>query len=160
MADTAYGLIDGVFKALGRGDKEAAIAAFADDASIFDPHYPQPLMRGKAAIRAGLDWGFGSMKSFGFDTKHYFPGKDGLSGVFEVDTHHVLKIGKKLDFPQVFVVETDADQHPRGAPEHRDQQCREHGDRVRAVGVGRHWNLRSSGRGRWTRSQLLEAFVP
>ena len=38
---------------MGRGDKEAAIAAFADDASIFDPHYPQPLMRGKAAIRAG-----------------------------------------------------------------------------------------------------------
>ena len=64
-------------------------------------------MRGKAEIRAGLDWGFGSMKSFGFDIKHYFPGKDGLSGVFEVDTHHVLKIGKKLDFPQIFVMETD-----------------------------------------------------
>lgn len=107
MADKAYQLMDGVFKALGRGDKEAALAAFADDAVLFDPHYPKPLMRGNDAIRAGLDWGFGSMKSFGFDIKHYFPGADGLSGAFEVDTHHVLKIGKKLDFPQMFVVETD-----------------------------------------------------
>lgn len=110
MADPAYEIGDAMFKALIRGDKEGAIAFFADDAVIFDPHYPQPLMRGKAEIRAGLDWGFGSMKTFGFDTKHYFPGKDGLSGVFEVDTHHVLKIGKKLDFPQVFVVETNGKQ--------------------------------------------------
>lgn len=107
MADAAYELMDGMFKALGRGDRDAVLAAFADDAVLFDPHYPQPLMRGKAEIRAGLDWGFGSMRSFGFDVRRYFPGGDGLSGAFEVDTHHVLKIGRKLDFPQMFVVETD-----------------------------------------------------
>jgi ketosteroid isomerase-like protein len=107
MADAAYDLMDGIFKALGRGDKEAVMAAFAGDAVLFDPHYPQPLLRGTAEIRAGLDWGFKSMRTFGFDIKHYFPGKEGRSGAFEVDTHHVLKIGKKLDFPQVFVVETD-----------------------------------------------------
>lgn len=107
MADVAYELMDGMFKALGRGDKEAVLAAFAGDAVLFDPHYPQPLMRGKAEIGAGLDWGLGSMRSFGFDITRYFSGGDGLSGAFEVDTHHVLKIGKKLDFPQMFVVETD-----------------------------------------------------
>jgi len=97
MADAVHAIGKAMFDALMRGDKEATIAAFADDAEIFDPHYPRPHMRGKAEIRAGLDWGFGSMKSFGFDIKHYFPGKDGLSGVFEVDTHHVLKIGKNGD---------------------------------------------------------------
>jgi len=107
MADPAYEIGQALFDALMRGDKEAAIAAFADDAEIFDPHYPRPGMRGIAQIRAGLDWGFGSMRSFGFELKNYFPGKDGLSGVFEVDTHHVLKVGKKLDFPQIFVIETD-----------------------------------------------------
>lgn len=107
MADPVYEITDALFRALGRGDKEASVAAFADDAVIFDPHYPKPAMKGVAEIRAGLDWGFGSMKTFGFDIRHYFPGSDGLSGAFEVDTHHVLKIGKKLDFPQVFIVETD-----------------------------------------------------
>jgi ketosteroid isomerase-like protein len=107
MADAAYELMEGMFKALGRGDREAVLAAFADDAVLFDPHYPRPLMRGKKEIGAGLDWGLGSMRSFGFDIRHYFPGEGGLSGAFEVDTHHVLKIGKKLDFPQIFVVETD-----------------------------------------------------
>jgi ketosteroid isomerase-like protein len=107
MADKAFEIGDAMFKALISGDKEGAIAFFADDAVIFDPHYPKPLMQGKAEIRAGLDWGFGSMKTFGFVIKNYFPGKDGLSACFEVDTHHVLKIGKKLDFPQVFIMETD-----------------------------------------------------
>lgn len=110
MADPAYELIDAVFKALGRGDKDAVLAIIADDAVFFDPHYPRPHMAGKELIRQGLDWGFGSMKSFGFDIRHWFPGPDGLSGVVEVDTHHVLKIGKKLDFPQVFVVETNGTQ--------------------------------------------------
>jgi ketosteroid isomerase-like protein len=109
MADAAYQLMDGIFKALGRGDKEAVMAAFADDAVLFDPHYPRPLMRGKDEIRAGLDWGFGSMRTFGFEIRHYFSGERGGSGAFEVDTHHVLRIGKKLDFPQVFMVETDGE---------------------------------------------------
>lgn len=107
MEDPAYRLIDETFKALGRGDMEGVLQLIADDAVFFDPHYPQPNMRGKAQIRAGLVWGFGSMKSFGFDIRNYFRGLDGLAGVVEVDTHHVLKIGKKLDFPQVFVVETN-----------------------------------------------------
>lgn len=107
MADAVQAIGKAMFDALMRGDKEATIAVFGSDATVFDPHYPRPLMHGIAEIRAGLDWGFGSMKSFGFDIKHYFPGTDGRSGVFEVDTHHVLKIGKKLDFPQIFVMETD-----------------------------------------------------
>ena len=55
MADAVYETGKALFDALMRGDREATIAAFADDAEIFDPHYPRPLMRGKAAIRAGLE---------------------------------------------------------------------------------------------------------
>ena len=104
---TAREIMEATFKALERGDKEATIAAFADDAVLFDPHYPVPDMRGKEAIRKGLDWGFGSMRQFGFVPVKVFESADGKSAAFEVDTHHVLKNGIKLDFPQVFFVEVE-----------------------------------------------------
>jgi len=102
---TARELMEALFDALIRGDKEASIAAFADDAVLFDPHYPEPDMRGKEAIARGLDWGFGSMRQFGFVPVNVFETADGKSAAFEVDTHHVLKNGIKLDFPQAFFVE-------------------------------------------------------
>lgn len=102
---TARELMEALFDALIRGDKEASIAAFADDAVLFDPHYPEPDMRGKEAIASGLDWGFGSMRQFGFVPVNVFESSNGKSAAFEVDTHHVLKNGIKLDFPQAFFVE-------------------------------------------------------
>lgn len=104
---TAKEITEAAFKALERGDKEATIAAFADNAVLFDPHYPEPEMRGKEAIRKGLDWGFGSMRQFGFVPVRVFESADGKSAAFEVDTHHVLKNGMKLDFPQAFFVEVE-----------------------------------------------------
>ncbi|MEM9105242.1 MAG: nuclear transport factor 2 family protein [Pseudomonadota bacterium] len=103
--DSAKAVMEATFKALERGDKEATIAAFAEDAVVFDPHYPEPEMRGKEAIRKGLEWGFGSMRQFGFVPVRVFESADGSSAAFEVDTHHVLKNGMKLDFPQAFFVE-------------------------------------------------------
>ncbi len=102
-------LIQRVFDALGERDQAAMMALVADDAVFFDPHYPKPEMRGKTEIAAGIDWGLSVMKSFGFTIERYFEAEDGLSGCVEVDTHHELKNGQKLHFPQVFIVETDGE---------------------------------------------------
>lgn len=98
--------IDRLFAAVQAKDLDAMLQGMADDAVLIDPHYPQPEMRGKAAITKGLRWGFGSLEKFGFTVVHYFEAADGLSAVVEVDTNHVVKGGMKLHFPQVFVIET------------------------------------------------------
>ncbi len=106
MADAALQLMEKLFDALDRRDKQAVMALVADDGVFFDPHYPKPEMRGRAEIERGIDWGLGGVKSFGFTIVNWFPGAGGLSGCVEVDTHHVLKTGQKLNFPQVFIVES------------------------------------------------------
>ena len=97
-------LIGQMFSAFEAKDLEAVLAFFADDAVIYDPHYPTPTMRGKATIRQGLTWGLGNMEQPGFIVRHVW--LDGETAVAEVDTHHVFKGGMKLNFPQVFVVES------------------------------------------------------
>lgn len=42
QVSTARETLEAALKALERGDKQAALAAFADDAVLFDPHYPVP----------------------------------------------------------------------------------------------------------------------
>lgn len=96
--------IESVFAAVAAKDLEKVMAAFADDALLYDPHYPQPEMRGKAAIRRGLEWGRSSMQKFGFPIRNCWI--DGDKAVIEVDTHHVLQGGMELKFPQIFVIET------------------------------------------------------
>jgi ketosteroid isomerase-like protein len=102
---TAHELLEATFRALERSDKAAVMALIADDAVFFDPHYPVPEMRGRAAIEKGIDWGIRSMQQFGFTTVRVFSSPDGGSAAFEIDTHHVLKGGMKLNFPQAFFVE-------------------------------------------------------
>lgn len=85
-------------------DLKATLAFFSDDAVVIDPHYPQPEMHGKAAITQGFTWGFKSLAKPGFTLRHYWGELE--SGVVEVDTHHVLAGGMKLNFPQIFVIET------------------------------------------------------
>ncbi len=87
-------------------DVNATVALFADDGVLFDPHYPTPKMVGKAAIADGLTWGFGAMKSMRFPIVNYFEAEGGECCAVEIATSHVLKTGMKLDFPQMFVVET------------------------------------------------------
>ena len=84
-------------------DLPAALALFADDAVVIDPHYPQAEMRGKAAIKQGFEWAFGNIEKPGFIERHIWA--DDSSGVIEVDTHHIFRGGMKLSFPQVFVIE-------------------------------------------------------
>ncbi len=99
-------LIQSLFTALEDRDEAAANALFTDDAVLFDPHYPTPNMVGRAAIEKGLKWGLNSMDKFGFTIERTFTGEDGTSCAVEVDTHHFLKGGRELRFPQAFFVET------------------------------------------------------
>ena len=103
----ALALLDDLFNNLATRDVPALLGLFADEAVLFDPHYPEMEMSGRAAIERGIAWGMGSMEQFGFTVKQGFASDDGAKAIVEVDTHHVLKGGKALNFPQVFVVETE-----------------------------------------------------
>lgn len=104
MIDITRQRIEQVLGTFEAKDLDAVLANFAEDAVIFDPHYPMPEMKGKAAIRQGLAWGLGNMEQPGFTIRHLWI--DGQSAVVEVDTHHVFRGGMVLDFPQVFVIES------------------------------------------------------
>lgn len=99
-------LINRAFRALENRDLDALIACFASDGVLLDPHYPYPEMRGHEAIRTGLQWALDGMKSMNFAQKQFFNSDDKLSGVVELDTHHVQSSGRVLDYLQIFVVET------------------------------------------------------
>jgi ketosteroid isomerase-like protein len=99
-------ILEALFAACSERDVERAVELFAADGVFIDPHYPYPRMQGTDAIRDGLTWGIGGMRSMSFTIERFFPGDDGTSGVAEVAAHHVLKGGKSLNFPQVFVIET------------------------------------------------------
>lgn len=103
---SASTLIEELFAALTDRDVSAVGTLFADDAVLVDPHYPQMEMRGRAAIDRGLAWGMRSMEQFGFTIVQSCESADGTRAMVEVDTHHVLKGGKALDFPQVFAVDS------------------------------------------------------
>ncbi len=95
-----------VFRTAETMDVNATVALFAEDGVLFDPHYPTPNMVGKAAIADGLTWGFGAMKKMGFPIVNYFEAEGGQCAAVEIATAHVLKSGMKLNFPQMFVIET------------------------------------------------------
>jgi len=97
--------IERLFDALAARDLAGALALFADDAEVIDPHYPVPHMRGRAAIEEGLVWVFGMMASLGFTIDDYFERADGRGAAVAVATSHVLRSGMRLDFAQMFAVE-------------------------------------------------------
>src|SRR5665213_3485338 len=97
-------LIDRMFAAVVAKDMDGLMACLTEDAILHDPHYPNPHMVGKPAIKDGLTWGFNSMKSFGFPFVNYLESPDGNHAAIEVATAHVLKMGMKLNFPQAFFI--------------------------------------------------------
>ncbi|MGC5172607.1 nuclear transport factor 2 family protein [Microbacterium sp. DT81.1] len=108
MANDVRTLVEAMFAGVSAKDVDAAVAGMSDDIRLYDPHYPYPDMKGIAEVREGLTWAFGGMKSMGFDIDRWFSSDDGLSVTVELSTHHVLNVGDKhLDFPQVFVIDTD-----------------------------------------------------
>jgi ketosteroid isomerase-like protein len=108
VATDIKAIIEAMFRGVEAKDLDRAVASFADDVELFDPHYPYADMHGVSDVRAGLAWAFDGMASMRFDIERWFFSADGLSATVEVATHHVLKAGnRKLDFPQVFVIDTD-----------------------------------------------------
>jgi ketosteroid isomerase-like protein len=87
-------------------DVDAALAVFADDAVVIDPHYPEPRMQGRAAIERGFRWGLSSLEKPGFSIRNRAAA--GEIEFFECDTRHKLSLGPTIAFDQVFVVETRA----------------------------------------------------
>lgn len=106
MSTPLRALVEQAFAAVEAKDLEASLQFFAEDAVFIDPHYPSPVMAGKAAITDGLRWGFGGMKQFGFKIVNYFESADGRQAAVEMATHHILQKGRHLQFPQAFFVDT------------------------------------------------------
>jgi len=95
--------VENIFTIFEAKDADAFMALFADDAVVCDPHYPNPEMKGKEAIRKGLEWAMGNMEQPGFTIRNLW--LDGDKAAVEVDTDHLFKGGMKLKTDQVFIVE-------------------------------------------------------
>ena len=99
-------LIEQLFSRMMARDREGMLDLFTDDATVYDPHYPIPMMVGKDAIEQGLRWGLANIAEPGFSIQKVWL-QDG-DGVAETHTFHTLKGGIKLDFEQVFFFECRA----------------------------------------------------
>jgi ketosteroid isomerase-like protein len=97
-------ILEGLLQAFMAKDLPKAMSYFADDAVLYDPHYPQPRMVGKDAILQGMSWGMSNLEKPGFTLRHIWLNEN--SGVAEVDTHHVIRGSIETKFDQVFVFET------------------------------------------------------
>ena len=96
-------LYEKLFAGFHTKDLAQVMSCFADDAVFYDPHYPQPRMIGKAAIKQGMAWSLETLETPGFRVRHMWFNEN--SGVAEIDTHHVIKGGMEAKFDQVFVFE-------------------------------------------------------
>jgi ketosteroid isomerase-like protein len=99
-------LIDSVFQAFSSKDLPTVMSYFSDDAVLIDPHYPQVMMQGRAAIEQGLVWGLGNLVKPGFSIRNVLISGD--KAAVEVDTHHLFKGGMELKFDQMFMLESRA----------------------------------------------------
>jgi len=99
-------LITRTFAAVEAKDLDGMMSVFADDAVVIDPHFPTPQMQGKADITEGFRRAITGMRSFGYIIVNYFESENGQRAAVETATHHVVKQGMKLNFPQVFIFET------------------------------------------------------
>lgn len=103
MATIERAQVEQVLNLFAARNLTSLMALFADNAIVYDPHYPVPEMKGKAAIQRGFEWGLASLAKPGFAVRNFWA--DGDKAVIEVDTHHILKMGMEIKFPQVFVFE-------------------------------------------------------
>jgi ketosteroid isomerase-like protein len=107
MDSELYEPVTRLFAAIEARNIDAALACFAPDALIVDPHYPTPTMRGHAPLAEGLSWAFGLMEQMRFTPRHVCVAADKRVVMIEVATHHTVRGGQQLRFDQVFVIEID-----------------------------------------------------
>jgi ketosteroid isomerase-like protein len=103
MNPSLQDLVTRTFVGVEAKDLNLMMGLFADDAVLIDPHFPVPRLQGKAAIAEGLRGAFAGMQSFGYTLEKYFESESGESAAVETATHHIIKKGIKLNFPQVFI---------------------------------------------------------
>ena len=96
--------IDDNLAAVSAKQLDAAVAGFAVDGVLIDPHYPVTRMVGREAIAAGLGWMFGAMRELNFEVDRYF-GDGSEGGAIEVTSRHVLGNGRIVGLQQMFVIE-------------------------------------------------------
>jgi ketosteroid isomerase-like protein len=106
MDTSLHDLIIHTFAAVEARDLDDMMSVFADDAVVIDPHFPTPQMQGKVDITEGFRGAITGMRSFGYTIVNYFESENGQCAAVEMATHHVVKQGMKLNFPQVFIFET------------------------------------------------------
>jgi len=104
-------LLQHLFDTMIAKDTDGMLKGFHDDAVLYDPHYPVPLMEGKPAIKRGLDWAMGVIVQPGFTITKIWE-EDGI-GLVEVATDHLFKGGKSIQFEQVFRFEIEDDKISR-----------------------------------------------
>ncbi|MDS0477185.1 nuclear transport factor 2 family protein [Natrinema sp. 1APR25-10V2] len=99
--------IEDLLRAFEKGDTETAAAFWAEDGVFIDPHYPEPEYRGPDEIRRALDWALENIvEEPGLTVRKVW--EDDGTFALEVNTHHLMQDGAEVDFPQVFVIESDA----------------------------------------------------
>ena len=100
-------LVRELFDAVEAKNIDEILSFYHEDIDFIDPHYPKVHMKGKEEIVKGLTWGFKAVKSFKFSTINYFENAEGTSASVEYDTKIELSNGKKLNYPQVFIIEAN-----------------------------------------------------
>lgn len=109
MSTRMRALIDRNLDAVMAKDLDAAVSAFSSNGILIDPHYPHTRMTGRAEIESGFRWVFTQMKELRFTVLTCYYSEDGESAAVEVASHHVLANGRRLEFPQCFVVDAEGD---------------------------------------------------
>ncbi len=105
MDRALHDIIERLFDAVQRKDLETILSFIADDARMFDPHYPKPHMTGRKEIAEGLRWGFASLETMGFTIERIFHTEEEQSVVVQTATSHTVRGGFRLEFPQLFVID-------------------------------------------------------
>ena len=105
MDTSLHDLITRTFATVETKDLDAIMSVFAEDAVVIDPHFVKPRMQGKVAITESFQGAITGMRSFGYTIVNYFESENGQRAAVETATHHGVKQGMKLNFPQVFIFE-------------------------------------------------------
>jgi ketosteroid isomerase-like protein len=105
LSRSAIELLEAALRAVEAKDLATVLDLLDEDAVLIDPNYPTPRMVGRAAIGDGLRWAFGAIARLRFEPVHAFPSATGEHAALEVDCHHLLPGGRRLDFSQVFVAD-------------------------------------------------------
>jgi len=95
--------VDEMLKLFENKDMEKILSLFSENAVLYDPHYPEIEMVGKAAIRRGFEFAFAGIKKTNFNIIRFWSDEQGIAT--EVDTYHLFNNGREIKLQQVFLVE-------------------------------------------------------